>query len=78
MNFEEIKALDQTHIMHTYGRNDVCIVSGKGSRCTDINGKDYNDFTTGIGVNSLGFCDESWVSDVAEQAGKLQHVSNLY
>lgn len=78
MNFEEIKALDQAHIMHTYGRNDVCIVSGKGSRCTDINGKEYIDFTTGIGVNSLGFCDESWVSAVAEQAGKLQHVSNLY
>ncbi len=78
MNFEEIKAADQAHIMHTYGRNDVCIVSGKGSRCVDINGKEYIDFTTGIGVNSLGFCDESWVQAVSEQAGTLQHISNLY
>jgi acetylornithine/N-succinyldiaminopimelate aminotransferase len=78
MNFEEIKAADQAHIMHTYGRNDVCIVRGKGSRCVDINGKEYIDFTTGIGVNSLGFCDESWVRAVSEQAGTLQHISNLY
>jgi acetylornithine/N-succinyldiaminopimelate aminotransferase len=78
MNFEEIKAADQAHIMHTYGRNDVCIVRGKGSRCVDITGKEYIDFTTGIGVNSLGFCDESWVRAVSEQAGTLQHISNLY
>jgi acetylornithine/N-succinyldiaminopimelate aminotransferase len=64
--------------MHTYGRNDVCIVRGKGSRCVDINGKEYIDFTTGIGVNSLGFCDENWVQAVSEQAGTLQHISNLY
>lgn len=78
MNFDEIKALDQAHIMHTYGRNDVCIVKGSGSRCTDINGKEYIDFTTGIGVNSLGFCDETWVKAVSEQAAALQHTSNLY
>ncbi len=78
MNFSDIKALDQAHIMNTYGRNDVCIVKGKGSRCTDINGKEYIDFTTGIGVNSLGFCNEDWVNAVSEQAGTLQHISNLY
>lgn len=78
MNFNEIKALDQAHIMNTYGRNDVCIVNGTGSRCTDINGKEYIDFTTGIGVNSLGFCDTDWVQAVSAQAGTLQHISNLY
>lgn len=78
MNFTEIKALDQAHIMNTYGRNDACIVKGEGSRCTGIDGKEYIDFTTGIGVNSLGFCDADWVKAVSEQAGTLQHISNLY
>ena len=53
MTFEEIKALDQARIMNTYGRSNLCAVKGSGSRCTDINGKEYIDFTTGIGVNAL-------------------------
>ena len=78
MTFEEIKALDQARIMNTYGRSDLCAVKGSGSRCTDINGKEYIDFTTGIGVNALGFCDPDWVKAVSEQAATLQHISNLY
>ena len=41
-------------------------------------GTGYIDFTSGIGVNSLGFCDERWVAAVTDQLGKLQHVSNLF
>ena len=78
MTFEEIKALDHARIMNTYGRSDLCAVKGNGSRCTDINGKEYIDFTTGIGVNALGFCDPDWVKAVCDQAATLQHISNLY
>ncbi len=46
--------------------------------CTDCEGKTYVDFSSGIGVNSLGFCDPDWVSAVCYQAGKLAHLSNLY
>ena len=45
---------------------------------TDFDGKEYLDFTSGIGVNSLGYCDPDWVAAVSEQAGRLQHTSNLY
>ena len=64
--------------MHTYGRSDICLVKGEGSTAVDSEGMSYIDFTSGIGVNSLGFCDPDWVEAVAGQAGRLQHTSNLY
>ena len=69
MDFQHVKEQDKQYIMNTYGRFDACIVKGKGAVCTDSNGKEYVDFTSGIGVNSLGFGDESWVKAVTEQAG---------
>ena len=41
-------------------------------------GQKYLDFTSGIGVNSLGYCDMTWAEAVSGQAHKLQHTSNLY
>ncbi len=70
--------MDQTYVANTYKRFPVEIVSGKGSRVTDINGKEYVDMGSGIGVTAFGFGDEAWVAAVTEQLGKVQHTSNLY
>lgn len=78
MTFEEIKNDEQQYMMHTYGRFDASIVSGKGAVAKDVNGKEYIDFTSGIGVNCLGYCDDGWVKAVSEQAATVQHISNLY
>lgn len=78
MDFSKIKEQDKQYIMNTYARYDACITGGKGAVCTDSNGKEYIDFTSGIGVNSLGYADEDWVKAVSDQAGKLAHISNLY
>ena len=78
MNFEQVKQQEQTNMMHTYGRFPVALVKGKGVVAWDTEGKDYIDFTSGIGVNALGWCDEGWVQAVSRQAGELQHISNLY
>lgn len=78
MTFEEIKNDEQQYMMHTYGRFDTAIVSGKGAVAKDVNGKEYIDFTSGIGVNCLGYCDDGWVKAVSEQAATVQHISNLY
>lgn len=78
MNFQKMKEADNKYIANTYKRNDLLIVSGKSSRCKDIDGKEYIDFGAGIGVNSLGFCDDNWVDSVCEQVKKLNHTSNLY
>lgn len=65
-------------MMPAYARFDLAIASGKGAVAKDIDGNCYIDFTAGIGVNALGFCDDDWVDAVTCQAGTLQHISNLY
>ncbi len=76
--FEQIKNDEQQYMMHTYGRFHAALVSGKGATAKDVDGKEYIDFTSGIGVNSLGFCDDGWVKAVSTQAATIQHISNLY
>ncbi|MDD4699247.1 MAG: aspartate aminotransferase family protein [Oscillospiraceae bacterium] len=78
MNFEEIRKADDELIMSTYGRFPVCITEGKGATAVDIDNKKYIDFGSGIGVNSLGYCDDGYVEAVCAQVKKLQHTSNLY
>lgn len=78
MTFEEIRKVDEESFMPTYGRFPVALVSGKGAVAMDTDGKDYIDFTSGIGVNSLGYSDPEWADAVAKQAASLQHISNLY
>lgn len=78
MTFEEIKNDEQNYMMHTYGRFQTAIVSGNGAKAKDETGKEYIDFTSGIGVNCLGYSDEGWVKAVASQAATIQHISNLY
>ena len=78
MDSKTIMELDEKYVLPTYGRNPVALVRGKGLRAWDAEGKEYLDFTSGIGVNSLGFCHPAWTAAVAAQAGALQHISNLY
>lgn len=72
------KETDNKYIAHSYGRFDVCLTEGKGSILYDENNKKYIDFTSGIGVNAFGICDEIWANAVSEQLTKVQHTSNLY
>ena len=78
MTSKEMKALTGQYDMNTYGRFDVAIDHGKGATLYDPEGKEYIDFTSGIGVTSLGYGDEDWVNAITQQAGKLGHVSNLF
>lgn len=65
-------------VMHTYGRYDVVIDSGSGRNAVDENNKTYIDFGSGIGTNSLGYCDEEWADAVCKQVRSIQHTSNYY
>lgn len=67
-----------SHLMHTYARLPVTFSHGEGSRVTDINGKTYLDALSGIAVNTLGHNHPVLVKAIAEQAGRMLHVSNLY
>lgn len=78
MTLQQIKNDDSQNIMQTYGRFNVALVKGKGAKAWDESGKEYIDFTSGIGVNCLGYCDDNWIKAVSQQAATLQHISNLY
>lgn len=72
------KEKDKNYIMHTYGRYNVALKQGKGCAAYDEDGKRYLDVSSGIGVNSLGYCDEGWVEAVSRQAAEIQHMSNYF
>ena len=70
--------MDNEYVAGTYKRFPVEIVSGKGSRVVDVNGKEYIDMGSGIGVTAFGIADEQWQAAVTAQLAKVQHMSNLY
>lgn len=65
-------------VMGTYGRFPVTLEQGAGEACQSEDGTKYIDFGSGIGTNSLGYCNPAWVEAVCKQARTLQHTSNLY
>ncbi|MEI6874655.1 MAG: aspartate aminotransferase family protein [Spirochaetota bacterium] len=64
--------------MDTYKRTGLVFSKGKGARLETVDGVSYIDFASGIGVNSLGHGHPRLVAAIAEQAGRLIHVSNYY
>lgn len=66
------------YVMPSYGRYDLVLDKGEGREAVDENGKTYIDFGSGIGTNSLGYCNEDWVNAVCAQAHRIQHTSNYY
>ena len=78
MESEKVIARDNDYVLHTYNRNPIVLAKGHGLHAYGPEGQSYLDFTSGIGVNSLGYCDLAWAEAVSRQAHKLQHTSNLY
>lgn len=78
MSLAEQQQLEETYVMHTFGRKPVELVSGKGMVVRDDAGKEYLDFIAGIGACSLGHCHPAVVDAIAKQAETLIHVSNYY
>ena len=74
----DTKQLDKEYIMNTYGRYNVALKCGNGCTALDENGKKYLDVSSGIGVNSLGYCDDGWVEAVSAQLNTIQHMSNYF
>ena len=78
MYFEEIQSRDKEYVQQTYGRFPVAMDHGEGATLWDVEGKEYIDFASGIGVNSIGYGNDDWVDAIAAQAKKLGHISNLF
>ncbi len=73
--FEEI---DKNFILHSYGRNYVNFTKGEGAKLWDDKDHDYIDFTSGIGVVSVGHANKQVSDAICDQAKKIMHVSNLF
>ena len=78
MTSDKIKQLDKQNVMQTYARFDIAIERGESATLYSPEGKEYIDFSSGIGVNSIGYGNKKWADAIHTQAMKLQHISNLY
>lgn len=78
MNTEKVIKRDDKYLMHTYARSALVIEHGEGMTAYDPEGNAYLDFTSGIGVNALGYCHPAWLAAITAQAARVQHTSNLY
>ena len=52
-NAIDFEQQDKEYIANTYGRFNVCFEKGKGSLLWDVDGKEYIDLGSGIGVTAL-------------------------
>ncbi|MEA1879438.1 MAG: aspartate aminotransferase family protein [Campylobacterota bacterium] len=68
---------DKQYVLQTYARNYINFVKGVGSTLYDEDNKDYIDFASGIGVNSVGHGNDVLVKAISEQAANILHISNL-
>ena len=76
--FDSIQTRESQYVLHTYRRQPVAFVRGKGPRLYDVDGREYLDFVSGIGVASLGHAHPGLAAAIADQASTLLHTSNLY
>lgn len=70
--------LNNLSLMSTYSYLPVNLVKGNGSFLYDDKNNEYIDFTSGIGVNSLGYNNTKWVEAIINSASTLQHTSNIF
>ncbi len=74
---QEILELYRSKVMPTYSPSLV-IAGGKGITVRDVDGMSYYDFTSGIGVQSVGYGNAKVVKAIQDQAAALTHCSNLF
>jgi acetylornithine/N-succinyldiaminopimelate aminotransferase len=74
----ETRKLFEEFVVPNYGRYDLVLVRGRGSRVWDEKGKEYLDFGAGIAVSTLGHAHPHMIEAMDRQARELIHTSNLY
>ena len=78
MDTKTIIENSEKHLFHLYNRFNVAFVKGEGLYLYDAEGKKYLDFSSGIGVNAIGYNDKEFNDYIKSQVDKLYHVSNLF
>ncbi|KAB2440826.1 aspartate aminotransferase family protein [Bacillus luti] len=66
--------LDKEYMMSTYCRTQVAMERGEGCKLYDVDGKEYLDLFSGVGVNVLGYNHPKIVQTTMEQVTKSLHL----
>jgi acetylornithine aminotransferase len=66
------------YLLNTYARFNVAFVRGENATLWDSEDNDYIDFTSGIGVVSVGHANVRLSNAICDQANRIIHISNLY
>ena len=69
---------DAAFVAGTYKRLPVTITHGEGAIAWAGDENAYLDFTSGIGVNALGWSNPGWLQAVEEQLHRFAHLSNYF
>jgi len=75
MNLEQI---DKQYVLNTYARNYVNFIKGENATLFDDKENNYIDFTSGIGVVSVGHGNKKVANTICNQVSNITHISNLY
>jgi acetylornithine/N-succinyldiaminopimelate aminotransferase len=65
-------------LMPTYNRANLAFERGEGARLWTDDGRRFLDFGAGIATSSIGHANPHLIKAIADQAGRVMHVSNLY
>jgi len=66
------------YLFPVYKQIDIEFEKGKGAKLYDKYNNEYIDFTSGIGVNSLGHGNKNLIKAINKQSKELIHLSNIY
>jgi acetylornithine aminotransferase len=73
-----IQNIDKQYVLNTYARNYINFIKGANATLFDDKDDSYIDFTSGIGVVSVGHGNPRVADVICKQAKNITHISNLY
>lgn len=73
-----LETIDKKYVLNTYARNYTNFIKGENATLFTKEGKDFIDFTSGIGVVSVGHGNKAVADAISLQAQNIIHISNLY
>jgi acetylornithine aminotransferase len=74
----DLESIDKEYLLHSYSKKYTNFVKGESATLYDENGKDFIDFASGIGVNSVGHSNPKLTDAICSQVKSIIHISNLY
>ena len=73
-----LESIDKEFVLQTYARNYVNFKKGVNATLFDDQENNYIDFTSGIGVVSVGHGNKQVADAICDQVSNIMHISNLY